>query len=94
MADNELVEESTAGLKQFLHAWPGLAALCSQNGWIDNDSLQLEVIGRQNDALIVNVQFEEIVMQGAGCVADRVSCFGRVAIEIDESRQVVQAWIL
>jgi hypothetical protein len=94
MADNQLIEELTAGLKHFLHTWPGLAALCSQNGWIDNDSLQLEVIGHQDDALIVNVQFDEIIMQGAGCIADRVSCFGRVAIEIDESRQVLQAWIL
>ena len=93
-ADNQRVEVATGGVQRFLHTWPGLVALCSQNGWIDNDSLELEVIGRQDDALIVNVQFEEIIMEGAGCIADRVSCYGRVAIAMDESGQVMRAWIL
>jgi hypothetical protein len=94
LANNQLIAGGTARLAQFLHTWTGLAALCSQNGWIDNDSLELEVIEAQDDALVINVQFEEIIMEGAGCIADRVSCFGRVAIETDGSGQVIRAWIL
>jgi hypothetical protein len=59
---------------------PQLAGLCTQNGWIDNDTLVYEVLADQPGRLLLAVQFEEIVMEGAGCVADRKACYGRVEV--------------
>lgn len=91
---DQVIPGAIVGLREFLTTWVGLAGLCSQNGWIDNDSLCFEVIGREKDAYIVSIQFEEIVMEGAGCVADRVSCFGRVGIDVDDVGRIIRAWIL
>lgn len=56
----------------------GLAALCTQNGWIDNDTLWFEV---RDDAATVSVHFEEVVTKGGGCVAKRQPCWGEVRID-------------
>ncbi len=60
---------------------PELARLCTQNGWIDNDTLRYDVIERQSRSVLLAVQFEEIIMEGAGCVADRKPCYGRVRLK-------------
>lgn len=80
-----------SNLLQSLKEAPQLATLCTQNGWIDNDTLRFEVIERQGKEILLAVQFDEIVMEGSGCVADRKSCYGRVSvIQNDDSsyRQV------
>lgn len=61
---------------------PELARLCTQNGWIDNDTLRYDVIERQSRSVLLAVQFEEIIMEGAGCVADRKPCYGRVRLKL------------
>ncbi len=58
-----------------------LAALCSQNGWIDSASISYEVIEQADQYFILNVSFTEIIMQGAGCIAGRIACYGQVKIE-------------
>ena len=77
-------------LEHFFHVWPELARLCSQNGWIDNESLRVEVVEHDGDRLIVALAFEEIVMEGAA----RVACFGRACVEIDEDGEVSRAWLI
>jgi len=67
-------------LLQFLKRAPQLATLCSQNGWIDNDTLRFEVLECQDKEILLAVQFDEVVMEGSGCVADRKSCYGRVSV--------------
>lgn len=59
---------------------PQLAVLCTQNGWIDDDTLVYEVLERRPGRLLLAVQFEEIIMEGSGCVADRKPCYGRVEV--------------
>jgi len=58
----------------------GLAALCTQNGWIDNDTLWLEIDHHDAEGARVSVRFEEVVMKGGGCVAKRQPCWGRVRV--------------
>ena len=70
-----------------------ISRFCSQNGWIDNDTLRYEVRGRDDRHLRVNVYFTEIVMEGSGCVADRVERFGQVELEIDDHGKVIDARI-
>lgn len=57
-----------------------LTRLCTQNGWIDPDTLSYELIEEGPGGTVVAVQFEEIIMEGSGCVADRRGCYGRVRI--------------
>ena len=81
-------------LREYLLACPELARLCSQNGWIDNDTLEAEVLEQGQDTVLLAVTFEEVIMEGAGCIAGRVPCYGRVRVRLDargriESIQVV-----
>lgn len=59
---------------------PELAELCTQNGWIDNDTLAYEIIAENASEVLLAVTFEEVVMEGAGCIADRKPCYGRVKL--------------
>lgn len=70
-----------------------ISDFCSQNGWIDNDTLRYEVRDRDDRALRVNVYFTEVIMEGSGCVADRVERFGQVELEVDDQDKVVDARI-
>lgn len=71
---------SSDPLLELLKKAPELASLCTQNGWIDNDTLTYEVIEHVGDRWLLAVQFEEIIMEGAGCIAGRIPCYGRVSI--------------
>lgn len=68
------------GIHRFLLRTPALSRFCTQNGWIDDDTLWFEVRDRSAEELHVNVHFHEIIVKGAGCVANRVECYGRVRI--------------
>ncbi len=68
---------------ELLRRAPQLAVLCTQNGWIDNDTLVYEVLECRPGRLLLAVRFEEIVMEGSGCVADRKPCYGRVEVTLD-----------
>jgi hypothetical protein len=67
-------------LLRVLKEAPELASLCTQNGWIDNDTLTYQIIEQEADRWLLAVQFEEIIMEGAGCIAGRIPCYGRVRI--------------
>lgn len=75
-------------LDRYLRSCRELARLCTQNGWIDNDTLRYEILERSGGQVTAAVYFEEIVMEGSGCVADRVQCYGRVRIGLDGHGQV------
>jgi len=75
-------------LEQRLWYAPELAQLCTQNGWIDNDTLQVDIIERTRTHLLAAVSFEEVVMEGAGCIAKRQPCYGRVRARLDESGEI------
>jgi hypothetical protein len=37
---------------------------------------------------VVNVLFDEVVMEGSGCVAARVSCYGKMRLTLGNNGQV------
>lgn len=78
-------------LKRYFGTTPVLAALCTQNGWPDEDTVKVEVLECTGDRVICTVAFEEIVMEGAGCIAGRVPCWGRFHVELDAKDQVIHA---
>ncbi|HED52527.1 MAG TPA: hypothetical protein ENI83_03120, partial [Gammaproteobacteria bacterium] len=59
-------------IERYLMSCRELTAFCSQNGWIDSKSLYYEIIEQNGDHVIALVQFEEILMEGSGCLAGRV----------------------
>ncbi len=81
-------------LDEWIGNTPLLSRFCTQNGWVDSDSLRYEVRRRDRDRLYINVHFTEIVMEGAGCVAGRVECFGQLELEIDTAGGVVGAKVV
>ena len=81
-------------IARYLHTCRELAGFCSQNGWIDDETLRYQVLGREGNTLIVIVEFEEILMEGAGCVAGRVSCYGRMRLYLDEDGDVERGELL
>ncbi len=78
-------------IEQYFAKTPALAALCSQNGWPDGDSLKVEVLERGPGGAVCAVSFDEILVEGAGCVAGRVPCWGRFRVLTDAAGDVVSA---
>ncbi len=80
-----------SAIERYFAATPILAALCSQNGWPDNDTLAVEVLEYGSDDAVCSVSFEEILVEGAGCVAGRVPCWGRFRVRWDATGRIVHA---
>ena len=74
---------STDTLLEYLNFVPEIAELCTQNGWIDNETIRYDIIEKHGEQLLLAVEFEEIIMEGAGCEADRKPCYGRVRLTRD-----------
>lgn len=83
-----------SGVRDYLLRCRELATLCSQNGWIDDETLTIDVIDRQDGRLTCAVTFEEVVMEGAGCEAGRVPCYGRVRLGVDGDERVTGIEVL
>lgn len=79
-----------SAIRDYLLQSPNLGRLCPQNGWIDNDTLQflierVEPEGTEEACrdVTVAVSFVEVIMEGAGCVADRKERFGNLKLRLD-----------
>jgi len=71
-----------------------LSALCSQNGWIDNETLQVSILDKEDKSVIASVMFEEIIVEAAGCIGGKIPCQGRVRISLDDDGNAVGLEIL
>jgi len=71
-----------------------LSQLTTQNGWIDNETLKITPLSKEKNTMIVDVRFDEIVMEGSGCVAARIGCYGQVQLQLDDGDQVVDMLLL
>lgn len=80
--------ESRDAICDYLLTCREVSAFCTQNGWIDNDTIRFDVVGRDRDSITVAIYFTEIVMEGSGCVADRIACFGRLKLLTDSEGRV------
>jgi hypothetical protein len=75
-------------LARYLAEGREIARLCTQNGWIDDTTLAVDVVERGEGYLVAAVTFEEVIMEGAGCVAGRVPCYGRVRATLGNDGEV------
>jgi len=78
-------------LEKYLKNCSELACFCSQNGWVDHASLRYTVIIESNEELVVDVEFDELLIESSGCKGDRISCFGQVHLFLDRLGRVVRA---
>jgi len=84
-------------IKKFFASTPKLAELCSQNGWPDPGSLNLAVLDEcpadtaGNSEVVCSVTFDEVIMEGSGCEAGRVACWGRYRVKLDQQGNVREA---
>jgi hypothetical protein len=81
-------------IERYLMSCRELKAFCSQNGWIDNHSLYYEILEQSDRHIIAFVQFDEILVQGAGSAAARLPCQGRLRLTLDRYGQVTHAELL
>ena len=71
-------------IDEYLRRGNELAQFCSQNGWIDSGSLRAEIVSQDARQLELRVYFQEVVMEGSGCTATTIPCFGRLRFPIGE----------
>ena len=81
-------------IERYLLSCRELTALHSHNGWIDKNSLRYEIIEQNDSYVIAFVQFEEILMEGSGCIAGRIPCQGHLRLTLDRYGQVERAELL
>ena len=80
-----------SSVEKYLRNCRELTRFCSRNGWIDNHSLRFTIIVESNEELIVDVEFDELLMEGSGHRCDRISCFGQVHLYLDRLGRVIRA---
>ena len=71
-----------------------LTSFCSQNGWIDNNTLHYEIIQEDDHQIIAYVQFEEILTEASNQQASRICCQGRLRLLLDRYGQVTDVELL
>ena len=80
-----------SSVEKYLKNCRELTRFCSRNGWIDQQSLRFTVIMESNEELIVDVEFDELLMESSGCQSERISCFGQVHLYLDRLGRVIRA---
>ena len=78
-------------VEKYLKNCRELTRFCSRNGWIDSHSLRFTIIVESNEELIVDVEFDELLMESPGCQSERIPCFGQVHLYLDRLGRVVRA---
>ncbi len=68
-----------------------LTAFCAHNGWIDNKTLDYEILEKNDHHVLAFVQFEEILMEGGGRIAGRIPHQGCLRLTLDRYGQVEHA---
>jgi hypothetical protein len=81
-------------IKDYLRGCRELTLFTSQNGWIDDDTLRFGVLQHDSDSALIFVEFDEILVEGSGCVAGRVPCHGRLRLRLAGDGQVKDAKVL
>lgn len=93
MCQNQLtiMAQSNDPIMSFLQTANVLTAFCTQNGWIISESINYEILEREQNSVLVYITFLESIMEGSGCQCDQKSCYGRMQLMLDDAGEVVSA---
>jgi len=83
-----------SSIETYLKSSCELSRFCSQNGWIDNNSLRYIVIWETVNEVCVDIVFDELLMAGGSSIAEKVSCRGQMRLLLDSRGRIAQAEIL
>jgi hypothetical protein len=83
-----------SAIECYLKSCCELARFCSLNGWIDNASLHYSVDWESDYEVRVDIEFDELLMEGTGRQTERVSCFGQMRLYLNRNGQVIHSEIL
>ena len=81
-------------IEHYLKSCPELARFCSSNGWIDNESLRYSVVMENSHEIVIDIAFEELLMEGSGRLTGRISCSGQLHLFLDQLGRVIRAEVL
>ena len=81
-------------VEEYLRSCRELNQLCGQNGWIDNDTLKVQIEQRDARHVVAAVIFDEVIMEGAGCVAERAQRWGKVHVHLRDGGEVSHLEVL
>ncbi|MDP1708915.1 MAG: hypothetical protein Q8L89_07630 [Gammaproteobacteria bacterium] len=80
---------SHARVSAYFSSSAEIARLCTQNGWPDPASMRVEVLEETPAQIVCAVTFDEVIMEGSGCEAARVACWGRFHLRLDGQGEVM-----
>ncbi len=83
-----------SAIESYLKSCCDLARFCSRSGWIDNASLHYAVAWEGDNEARVDIQFDELLMEGSGRQPVRVTCFGQMRLFLDRYGRVIRSEIL
>ena len=53
--------------------------------------MRIELLEEDDEQALCAVRFDEVIMEGSGCEAGRVACWGRFRVRLDARGRVVGA---
>lgn len=83
-----------SSLEHYLRSCRELTRCCSQSGWIDPETLRYRVLIETGNELVVNVEFDELLLEGTGNCGRRVPCSGQIRLLLDRVGRIVRAEVL
>lgn len=81
-------------IEHYLKSCRELSRFCSRNGCIDNDSLRYTVIMETSNELVIDIEFEELLMEGSSSPAGTMRCAGQLHLFLDQLGRVIRAEVL
>ena len=81
-------------IEHYLKSCRELTRCCSQNGWIDTESLRYRILIESGNELVVRVEFDELLMDGTANCGRRLPCSGQVHLLLDRVGRIIRAEVL
>ena len=84
----------TSPIDTYLKSCCELSRFCSSNGWIENKSLRYAISRENDEQVLVDIAFNELLMEDAGSLTDRIPCSGKMRLYLNRHGRVIRAEIL
>jgi hypothetical protein len=81
-------------IASYLKSCSELCRFCSHDGFIDTDSLRFSIVMEVGNEIIVEIEFDEVLLAGCGSPAGRVPCHGQMHLFTDRYGHVIRAEVL
>jgi len=78
-------------VEAYLKSCRELSRFCSRNGWIDSDSVRFTILVEIGNELIVEIEFDELLISDSDNLVGRVTCRGQMHLFTDRYGHVIRA---